>query len=72
MKQPKLTPWYPASVKPVRPGVYEVHFDRDCAISFKRWTGRRWVWLEIALRSDFGRKPGDKWRGLAQDPKAKV
>ena len=41
--KPKLTPWYPANVKPVRVGVYRtdayVMFGLEC---FQRWSGHYW------------------------------
>ena len=43
--KPKLTPWYPASVKPVRKGVYRTDADLmydGLTHCFQRWSGRYW------------------------------
>jgi hypothetical protein len=37
-----LTPWFPGTVKPARPGVYE-RTDHDEMWDFARWDGRRWM-----------------------------
>lgn len=62
----KRTPWFPASVKPVHVGVYEVSYLRDAGvIKRRRWTGQRWERLDQP-HCVFGITMGDKWRGLAQ------
>jgi len=37
----KLTPWFPANVKPVRAGVYEVESLNHFKL-YRYWDGRRW------------------------------
>lgn len=70
----KLTPWFPAKVKPVRAGVYEVKQD-DMPAWYRRWDGEDWYvggatpgWASNAIIVwDNGlRTP---WRGLAEEPK---
>jgi hypothetical protein len=67
----KLTPWFPAHVKPVYPGVYEVRFPPGKW--YRRWDGKRWCVgnrnPEIAANRVL--LPVDKreWRGLAKPPK---
>lgn len=71
----KLTPWFPAKVKPVRKGVYQRDYGVDgLGIEFCYWDGNRW--------GLFGYTPDDakswaylptgygkcKWRGLAEKP----
>lgn len=78
MSKDKLTPWFPGDVKPTRKGVYEVSEDNNRWYSY--WNGKTWGWIsmwpDIAYdrRNNFKFSPkqmGD-WRGLAQDPKAKL
>lgn len=64
MKKPKLTPWFPADVKPVHVGVYEV-----------RGSNHMWLW-NGSLWCSAGKIPWicqgqyKVWRGLANPPKA--
>jgi hypothetical protein len=68
------TEWFPAYIRPVRAGLYEV--ERPCMSgtpwkSCKMlWTGKRWEYPN-GLYSDFGRpyENGNKWRGLAEKSK---
>ncbi len=69
----KLTPWFPADVKPVRAGVYEI---QDSAASwYRRWDGKNWyigdatperAAQEAVVLASYLRAP---WRGLAEEPK---
>ena len=70
-----LTPWFPASVLPVRPGVYEVGHDpwtQPHPRSRHRLTGRRRLWDGRTWRagwlneqvSIFGTHPSHEWRGV--------
>lgn len=71
-----LTPWFPGSVTPVRPGVYEVGHQHITAphlrsrhrlIGHRRlWDGSTWRagWLNEQV-SIFGTHPSHQWRGLA-------
>ena len=58
-----LSPWYPATTKPVRPGVYLCTRPSWVAIHMLRWDGRMWRYQDgVAALSDW------HWRGLAFDP----
>ena len=70
----KLTPWFPANVKPVRAGVYEVKED-DPPAWYRRWDGECWyvgdatperAAQETIVLASWLRAP---WRGLAEEPK---
>lgn len=76
MTTPKLTPWFPASVKPVHVGVYEVEDGiEDNEVWYSHWDGKKFnYWCcggpEMAYEFSDMRislKP-DKWRGLAEKP----
>ncbi len=71
----KLTPWFPANVKPVRVGVYEIHSNTTTPW-YRHWDGLNWCagertpweagYLEfIPLGAAFA----EPWRGLAEEPK---
>jgi|APGre2960657373_1045057.scaffolds.fasta_scaffold136004_1 hypothetical protein len=69
----KLTPWFPANVKPVRVGVYEV---RMKAPWYRYWDGVHWhaghctSELACALpHLPIENTPPEPWRGLAEEPK---
>jgi hypothetical protein len=81
--RPKLTPWFPGNINPVRPGMYEVghdpatiphHNSRHRLTSAPRrlWDGTTWRagWMNEQM-SIFGTHPSHRWRGLAQDPRGK-
>ena len=79
MSEPKLTPWFPAHVKPARPGVYKKDFSLITDIrEFQYWTGNRWIYgadtpedTAANLRNSrhYGAHPGPRpWRGLAEKP----
>lgn len=70
----KLTPWFPASVKPVRAGVYEVRMDGPPW--YRYWDGVHWYAghctseLACALpHVSLEETPTEPWRGLAEEPK---
>lgn len=49
MKNPKLTPWFPHSIKPVRKGVYQADF-ATCRVSdpipwYAYFDGAEWGWM---------------------------
>lgn len=78
MKKLKLTPWYPADVKPVRKGVYDTQSQGGDGYAY--WDGRHWFPFKstasTALKrgtelSDLGiaEYQGKQWRGVAYDPK---
>lgn len=67
----KLTEWYPADVKPVREGVYQV--DIYGASWFSYWDGERWGWAsgnkrEAEINRDEATAMWDRknvmWRGI--------
>jgi len=61
------TPWYPAHIKPVRIGWYELgHVDtQDVDRMF--WDGRLLWWTGRGGKVFCGPLlPGDKWRGLTK------
>lgn len=69
-KTSELTDWFPASIKPVRKGEYQVVFDKqdvhwpfESNVHGAEWTGKKW---DIPVS-----KKVVKWRGLAKDPGAK-
>lgn len=73
MPKPKLTPWFPASVNPVRVGVYE----RDIAPlgPYSYWNGLFWggwaAWPDIAV-NNYDKESliqNTRWRGLATQSK---
>jgi hypothetical protein len=79
----KLTPWFPASVKPARVGWYQAAY-YGYGTYWRYWTGARWrVGVGIdsikdpipyvlgTAQCEFGFVKKDKWRGLAKPPKEK-
>jgi hypothetical protein len=68
----KLTPWFPANVKPVRVGVYQVR-DTDTLPWYRRWDGAHWhIGAESVRIAAATSMPIDSqlpWRGLAEEPK---
>jgi hypothetical protein len=70
----KLTPWFPASVKPVRAGVYQ---SKEPFLTWYRyWDGEYWCsggTTPIAAKRHanmrFDETPPEPWRGLAEEPK---
>lgn len=70
----ELTEWFPADVKPVHIGYYEVKRGGGICPSFGihqlRWTGSEWQYacdLGFSHKGGFARMDsasGDKWRGL--------
>jgi hypothetical protein len=73
----KLTPWFPASVKPVRAGVYEVRALVAFTKWHRYWCGKHWYagattpsgamhkFKEFRARAPLI----TPWRGLAEEPK---
>ena len=72
----RLTPWFPADVKPVRVGVYEIHTNSWEAY-YAYWSGQKWGcvadhptaarWQDNAfLDGAFQRKI---WRGFTEEQK---
>lgn len=76
MSEQKLTEWFPADVKPVRRGVYEVRWGwtfRDGG-GYCHWDGRTWGNTFFKVDRAPGRgetitaKQDKGWRGLAEKP----
>ncbi len=70
----KLTDWFPANIKPVRPGVYKTRFYdglRECVDGYTYWTGADWAaqWNDVKtanrLRTAHKAIQDKEWRGLA-------
>lgn len=76
--KPTLTPWYPTSIKPARPGVYRTSFkpfssDDSAREGYSYWNGKKWSTQrpsrKRAEKADtFGAIQSKRWRGLAEDP----
>jgi hypothetical protein len=79
----KFTPWFPQTVRPARPGVYQREMDYYInGIGYAKWDGRQWFpccgdprmadetakWREPSGYQD--EDEGIRWRGLASAPKA--
>jgi hypothetical protein len=78
VSKPKTTPWFRASIKPVRKGWYQVRGScfldagkGGIAIVMRHWNGSCWEWENKAgLLVSAGISPyQDEWRGLAAPPK---
>lgn len=79
MSKPKLTPWYPAEVKPVRAGIYERNMGEYCAGRYSYFdpnTGLWYGWAEWVLFAIDNYHKGyvsslqDRpWRGLTEKAK---
>ena len=69
-EQPKLTPWFPASVKPAREGVYQCNYDGSAI--FRLFLRGDWYCYghtaEEAARTRVRSDNAAKWRGLAVKP----
>jgi hypothetical protein len=64
----ELTPWFPADVKPVRPGKYNSSYQRDPNVFFY-WDGKQWVYgPDSGLRGSACTVQDREWRGLAKKP----
>lgn len=76
-EDPKLTPWFPPQVKPVRIGYYEVKHFLDGVLheGYAMWTGSYWSYLDKKIYygpvQRWGRsvQQNKMWRGLAEEPK---
>jgi hypothetical protein len=77
----RLTPWFPANVKPVHVGRYEV-IRKDVSASYPQRTKLLWDgadWRHTSTSGDPRYEGGhadmsgkNKWRGLASAPKGKA
>ena len=71
---PALTPWFPASVKPVHRGVYPTELLGEGWGGYSHWSGKRWG-LEcdtpeeaLEAYSSPWADQNKPWRGLAAKP----
>jgi hypothetical protein len=78
MTKPKLTPWFPYGIKPVRVGVYRADFEPDRATWndpdpwYAYFDGKQWGWLcqgvddalHTYLHEPDRRHPNLEWCGL--------
>jgi len=74
----KLTPWFPAHIKPVRVGVYEIK-EPDGTLFYNKWDGKNWHWgSKSKYKSEQNIHPMNvadadrliaRWRGLSQPTK---
>lgn len=71
---PKLTPWYPGDVKPVRIGVYRREYPNQKLPRYCLWDGARWHWCAATTQDAEGEgeyisaNQNLRWRGLARNP----
>lgn len=67
----KLTPWFPADVKPVHVGWYLIQrptfLAGFCEESMKYWNGRTWCQKKKGVQLFAG---VTRWKGLAEKPAA--
>lgn len=67
-----LTPWYPAEVVPVNPGVYQMLNTSSGMLFYSRWNGEAWCvgCLEAEAAASFTRESVVQlrwpWRGLTE------
>lgn len=70
----KKTRWFPAHIKPVRPGVYETNLFSPNGGNYAYWDGKRWavafahVPLANSIRNYCDAIQEKEWRGLAEKP----
>ena len=55
------TPWYPATIKPLRQGFYETKHYRY-GTKMRHWDG--WLWNDGAIYYNHSVQAYSKWRGL--------
>lgn len=77
MSKPRVTPWFPADVKPVRVGVYETV--QGGLEYFNYWDGLRWhgamgtpqdAETFATCHNPSWENAPQKWRGLARKPRS--
>jgi hypothetical protein len=68
VKAVERTPWFPVSMKPVRPGWYEAKYAQNGAIARRHFDGEHWA-TEFGTLYAFSMDRDDEWRGLARNPK---
>jgi hypothetical protein len=67
MNNLKLTEWFPATVKPVHEGVYQVYIS-SCFEEYAMWKNGEWSLSRLTKDGDFrfvaGRYQNKDWRGV--------
>jgi len=77
MSAPRLTPWFPPTVNPSRPGLYraqEMGMRCNCCWIDLEFRGGEWFSTQCSpgyFRTHFFTRNLRHWRGLASEPKAK-
>jgi hypothetical protein len=68
---PRLTPWFPGHIKPVRKGVYMQMDGSGTHVGYQYWDGTHWyTWFlsaEIAAQGAsrvYDSYQNDNWRGI--------
>lgn len=64
------TDWFPADIKPTRPGVYEIMAPESDWVRNLKWTGQRWVNVWDDDKSEPVKI--SSWRGIDHDPDAVI
>jgi len=72
--KPKLTPWFPPEIKPVRVGWYETYVHDKGLKRMRYWNRRSWLFMfdeNIGKPPKLCRASSQKqiWRGLSERPK---
>jgi hypothetical protein len=77
MTDKQMTPWFAATTKPFRTGVYEVRLPRPAPKVYGFWTGDRWgrmastpekAWLLEFVFVDWASQ-NKRWRGFTEKQK---
>lgn len=65
-----VTPWFPASVRPVRVGLYQRNYGDPRYLNKvpDYWDGFAWLVVTIDGNRFFTNASGLQWRGLRQPP----
>ncbi|WP_175712162.1 hypothetical protein [Burkholderia ambifaria] len=69
-----LTEWFPGTIKPARPGMYEVKREycdgTPMPDHYLQWTGKRWEYayaFRLGHKGDYAHLArNEKWRGLKE------
>jgi hypothetical protein len=79
MSEKRLTPWFPPSIVPARPGIYETRWvpeaRRASHVQYQHWNGTFWGAWHIDINGAAANADGassrqePEWRGLAEPPK---
>ena len=77
MSKQKLTQWFPADVKPVHVGVYEVLYQNGkYGKRYRYWDGKKFCYQSFDSQHAFDKRYSStrlpkyvEWRGLSEQPK---